>query len=35
MKDMIKKDIAIGLGLAAASKEQAGKMLDELVKKGN
>ncbi|TDF94432.1 phasin family protein [Paenibacillus piri] len=34
MKDMIKKGLALGLGLAVASKEQAEKMVDELVKKG-
>lgn len=34
MKDTIKKGMALGLGLAVASKEQAQKMMDDLVKKG-
>ncbi|GAF64804.1 hypothetical protein BTS2_1700 [Bacillus sp. TS-2] len=34
LKDAIKKGMALGFGLAAASKEQAEKMVDELVKKG-
>jgi len=34
MKNMIKKGMALGLGLVVASKEQAEKMVDELVKKG-
>ncbi len=34
MKDLIKKGLALGLGLAVASKEQIEKVVDELVKKG-
>jgi polyhydroxyalkanoate synthesis regulator phasin len=34
MKDLIKKGLAIGLGLAVVSKEQIEKLVDELVKKG-
>ena len=34
MKDLFKKGLALGLGLAVASKEQIEKMVDELVKKG-
>ncbi|MDQ0270607.1 phasin family protein [Cytobacillus purgationiresistens] len=34
MKNPIKKGMALGLGLAVASKEQAQKMMDDLVKKG-
>lgn len=34
MKDLIKKGLALGLGLAVASKEQIEKAVDELVKKG-
>ncbi|KGA97133.1 ATP synthase subunit B [Alkalihalobacillus alcalophilus ATCC 27647 = CGMCC 1.3604] len=34
MRDAIKKGMALGFGLAAASKEQAEKVFDELVKKG-
>jgi len=34
MKDMLKKSLAFGLGLAVTSKEQIEKTVDELVKKG-
>lgn len=34
MKDMFQKAVSLGLGLAAASKEQIEKAVDELVKKG-
>ena len=34
MKDLLKKGLALGLGLAVESKEQLEKMVDELVKKG-
>ncbi|KMK76841.1 phasin family protein [Alkalihalobacillus pseudalcaliphilus] len=34
MRDAIKKGMALGFGLAAASKEQAEKVFDDLVKKG-
>ncbi|MDQ0177403.1 phasin family protein [Bacillus chungangensis] len=34
MKDLISKGFSLGLGLAAASKEQVEKLVDELVKKG-
>ncbi|WP_413376614.1 phasin family protein [Alkalihalobacillus sp. 1P02AB] len=34
MRDAIKKGMALGFGLAVASKEQAEKVFDELVKKG-
>lgn len=34
MKDLIKKGLALGLGLAVASKEQIEKVVDELVNKG-
>ena len=34
MRDTLRKGMALGLGLAATSKEQAEKMVDELVKKG-
>ncbi|WP_026105021.1 phasin family protein [Halalkalibacterium ligniniphilum] len=34
MKDTVKKGLALGLGLAVTSKEQAEKIVDELVKKG-
>lgn len=34
MKDLIKKGLALGLGLAMVSKEQIEKLVDELVKKG-
>ena len=34
MKEIFEKGLAIGLGLAVASKEQIEKMVDELVKKG-
>ncbi|WP_138420595.1 phasin family protein [Aquibacillus sediminis] len=34
MRDTFKKGLAIGLGLAMTSKEQAEKMFDDLVKKG-
>ncbi|MFC4402595.1 phasin family protein [Gracilibacillus xinjiangensis] len=34
MKDTFKKGVSLGLGLAAASKEQAEKVMDELIKKG-
>jgi len=34
MKDLIKKGLALGLGLAVVSKEQIEKLVDDLVKKG-
>jgi len=34
MKDLLKKGLALGLGLAVVSKEQIEKLVDELVKKG-
>jgi len=34
MKDLIKKGLAVGLGLAVTTKEQAQKIVDELVEKG-
>lgn len=34
MKDLIKKGLALGLGLAVVSKEQIEKFVDEMVKKG-
>lgn len=34
MKELISKGFSLGLGLAAASKEQVEKLVDELVKKG-
>lgn len=34
MKETFKKGVALGLGLAAAGVEQAEKVIDELVKKG-
>lgn len=34
MKDTIKKGLALGLGLAVITKEQAEKVVDELVEKG-
>ena len=34
MKDLIKKGLALGLGLAVVSKEQIEKLVAELVKKG-
>ena len=34
MKDLIKKGLALGLGLAVVSKEQIEKIVEELVKKG-
>lgn len=34
MRDTLKKGMALGLGLAVTSKEQAEKLIDELVKKG-
>lgn len=34
MKDLIKKGMALGLGLAVVSKEQIEKVVDELVNKG-
>ncbi|MFC9655379.1 phasin family protein [Bacillus subtilis] len=34
MKNMIRKGMALGLGLVVTSKEQAEKMVDEWVKKG-
>lgn len=34
MKDLIKKGLALGLGLAVVSKEQIEKLVDELVNKG-
>lgn len=35
MKDLFKKGLSLGLGLAVVSKEQAEKLVDELVKKGD
>ncbi|MCK0472856.1 phasin family protein [Halalkalibacter sp. APA_J-10(15)] len=34
MRDRLKKGLALGIGLAVASKEQIEKTVDELVKKG-
>ncbi|WP_409343293.1 phasin family protein [Paenibacillus sp. MBLB4367] len=34
MRDMIDKAVSLGFGIAAASKEQVEKLVDELVKKG-
>lgn len=34
MKDTIKKGLALGLGLAVVTKEQAEKVVDDLVEKG-
>jgi polyhydroxyalkanoate synthesis regulator phasin len=34
MKDLLKKGLAFGFGLAVVSKEQIEKFVDELVKKG-
>lgn len=34
MRNMLKKGLALGLGLAITSKEQAEKFVEELVKKG-
>ncbi|MHB1406650.1 MAG: phasin family protein [Desulfitobacteriaceae bacterium] len=34
MKDLLKKGLALGLGVAVASKEQIEKVVDDLVKKG-
>lgn len=34
VKDLLKKGLALGLGLAVASKEQIEKTVNELVKKG-
>lgn len=34
MKDLIKRGLALGLGLAVKSKEQIEKVVDDLVKKG-
>ncbi len=34
MRDTFKKGITLGLGLAASSKEQAEKVMEELMKKG-
>ena len=34
MKDLIKRGLALSLGLAVVSKEQIEKLVDELVKKG-
>ncbi|SES91626.1 Polyhydroxyalkanoate synthesis regulator phasin [Salinibacillus kushneri] len=34
MKNTLKKGLSLGIGLALTSKEQAQKVLDELVKKG-
>jgi len=34
MKDMINRAVSLGLGIAIASKEQAEKLVDELVRKG-
>ncbi len=34
MRDMIKKGLALGLGAAITSKEQAEKVVEELVRKG-
>ncbi|WP_425800759.1 phasin family protein [Desulfitobacterium sp. Sab5] len=35
MMDLLKKGLALGLGLAIVSKEQIEKVVDELVKKGD
>lgn len=35
MKETFKKGVALGLGLATAGVEQAEKVIDELVKKGD
>jgi len=35
MKDLIDRLFTLGLGIAAVSKEQADKIIDELVEKGN
>lgn len=35
MKDLIDRIFTLGLGIAAVSKEQADKIIDELVEKGN
>lgn len=35
MKDLIDRLFTLGLGIAAVSKEQAEKLVDELVEKGN
>lgn len=34
MKDLVKKGLALALGMAVASREQIEKVVDELVKKG-
>ncbi|KAB8130727.1 polyhydroxyalkanoate synthesis regulator [Gracilibacillus oryzae] len=34
MKETFRKGVSLGLGLAAVSKEQAEKIIDELIKKG-
>lgn len=34
MKDLIRKGLALGLGLAVVSREQIEKFVDEMVKKG-
>ena len=34
MKDLLKKGLALGFGVAVASKEQIEKVVDDLVKKG-
>ncbi|WP_051318239.1 phasin family protein [Cohnella thermotolerans] len=34
MKDWVNKAVSLGLGIAAATKEQTEKLVDELVKKG-
>ncbi|KLU59752.1 poly(hydroxyalcanoate) granule associated protein (phasin) [Peptococcaceae bacterium CEB3] len=34
MKDLLKKGLALALGMAVASREQIEKVVDELVKKG-
>lgn len=34
MKDLLKKGLTLGLGLAIVSKEQVEKVVDDLVKKG-
>ncbi|SER26336.1 Polyhydroxyalkanoate synthesis regulator phasin [Gracilibacillus ureilyticus] len=34
MRDTFRKGVSLGLGLAAVGKEQAEKMIDELIKKG-
>ncbi|THF73035.1 phasin family protein [Cohnella fermenti] len=34
MRDLISKAVSLGLGIAVATKEQAEKLVDELVKKG-